>query len=212
MNLLQIVYENEEILVINKPCGLAVQGGKGISSSVDALLSEQCGYKVYLVHRLDKETAGLLIIAKNSQAAHKWTNLIASKKIVKKYQALCFGAFFNQSGSFDVPVKNKKIVKSAKTEYRVLKTGILSGVDQPVSLVSLRLETGRMHQIRIHLAQNKTPIIGDDKYGDFKLNKLIKKSNGVKKLHLAAIHLEIPGKTIEIPIPAHMVKTVELLD
>ena len=74
MNKLQILFENEEIRIINKPCGLAVQGGKDVKTSVDTELAMQTGEKIYPVHRLDKETAGILVTAKNPKSATKWTN------------------------------------------------------------------------------------------------------------------------------------------
>ena len=85
MNKLQILFENDEIRVINKPQGLAVQGGKDVKTSVDTELALQTGEKIYPVHRLDKETCGILVTAKNPQAATKWTNLIGSKQVKKQY-------------------------------------------------------------------------------------------------------------------------------
>lgn len=212
MNSIPIIYENDEILVINKACGLAVQGGKNVTASVDVVLSKQCGYKVFLVHRLDKDTAGLLIVAKSAQAATKWTNIIASKQIVKEYEAICFGEFSEQKGVFLTSVEHKGIAKDARTQFEVVKTGAIKDTGQFFSLVKLQLETGRMHQIRIHLAQNGTPIAGDDKYGNFKLNKQMRKTIGIKKLHLAAVCLIFSDQKIKIPLPMHMLKTLTLLD
>ena len=192
MNKLQILFENDEIRVINKPQGLAVQGGKDVKTSVDTELALQTGEKIYPVHRLDKETCGILVTAKNPKAATKWTNLIGSKQVKKQYHALCFGKFEKQSGKFDLSVNEKGIEKNALTYYKVLSCSEqISFSENPdekfcFSLVELTLETGRMHQIRKHLAQNKTPILADDKYGDFKLNKLIKKQFGIKRLMLLA--------------------------
>ena len=104
MNKLQILFENDEIRVINKPQGLAVQGGKDVKVSVDTELALQTGEKIYPVHRLDKETCGILVTAKSPKAATKWTNLIASKKVKKTYHALCFGKFEKLSGKFDLSV------------------------------------------------------------------------------------------------------------
>ena len=91
MKEIPIIYENNEILIVNKRAGLAVQGGEGVKNPLDSLLSEQLGAKVYPVHRLDKETSGLLVVAKTSAAAHLWTGIIASGQVKKEYQALCFG-------------------------------------------------------------------------------------------------------------------------
>ena len=199
MNKLEIVYQNENIYIINKPSGLATQGGKGITHSVDTLLAQQVGQKIFLVHRLDKETEGLLIVAKDSKSASVWTDLIASKEITKTYNALCVGILPQENGFISEPITHKGITKEAKTSFSVIstmtKTIELQETTEeiPLSLVKLQLSTGRMHQIRIHLAKNGTPIAGDDKYGDFKANKKLRKI-GVKKLQLAAVQLEIPLK------------------
>ena len=227
MNKLQILFENDEIRVINKPQGLAVQGGKDVKTSVDTELALQTGEKIYPVHRLDKETCGILVTAKNPKAATKWTNLIGSKQVKKQYHALCFGKFEKQSGKFDLSVNEKGIEKNALTYYKVLSCSEeITFSENPsekiyFSLVELTLETGRMHQIRKHLAQNKTPILADDKYGDFKLNKLIKKQFGIKRLMLLAKILMInstedkkifgtDGK-IEVEYPDYFLQAMEKL-
>ena len=202
MNKLEIVYQNDNIYIINKPSGLATQGGKGITHSVDTVLAQQVGQKVHLVHRLDKETAGLLIVAKDSKSASIWTDLIATKEITKTYNALCVGILPQKSGFISDPIIQKGITKNAQTYFKVLSTVIkpieASEVteDYSLSLVELQLSTGRMHQIRIHLAKNGTPIAGDDKYGDFKANKKLRKT-GIKKLQLAAVQLDIPVKYLD---------------
>ena len=227
MNKLQILFENDEIRVINKPQGLAVQGGKDVKTSVDTELALQTGEKIYPVHRLDKETCGILVTAKNPKAATKWTNLIGSKQVKKQYHALCFGKFEKTSGKFDLSVNEKGIEKNALTYYKVLSCSEqISFSENPdekfcFSLVELTLETGRMHQIRKHLAQNKTPILADDKYGDFKLNKLIKKQFGIKRLMLLAKILminstedkKIIGKDgkIEVEYPNYFLQAMEKL-
>ena len=227
MNKLQILFENDEIRVINKPQGLAVQGGKDVKTSVDTELALQTGEKIYPVHRLDKETCGILVTAKNPKAATKWTNLIGSKQVKKQYHALCFGKFEKTSGKFDLSVNEKGIEKNALTYYKVLSCSEqISFPENPdekfcFSLVELTLETGRMHQIRKHLAQNKTPILADDKYGDFKLNKLIKKQFGIKRLMLLAKILminstedkKIIGKDgkIEVEYPNYFLQAMEKL-
>lgn len=227
MNKLQILFENDEIRVINKPQGLAVQGGKDVKVSVDTELALQTGEKIYPVHRLDKETCGILVTAKSPKAATKWTNLIASKKVKKTYHALCFGKFEKLSGKFDLSVIEKGLEKKALTYYNVLSCSEeITFSENPsekiyFSLVELTLETGRMHQIRKHLAQNKTPILADDKYGDFKLNKLIKKQFGIKRLMLLAKILMInstedkkifstDGK-IEVEYPDYFLQAMEKL-
>lgn len=202
-----IVYENDEILIINKAAGVAVQGGEGVAHPLDDVLSQELGYRVHLVHRLDKETAGLLVIAKTAQAARAWTALIAGKQVKKEYNAVCF----------NVPVINGKrlqIGESATIRASVEKNGkkqdaithvtlrkqwaVPAGEGSEMlefSLLQLTLGTGRMHQLRIHLAGTGSPIVGDDRHGDFKRNKLARKCCGAKLLMLAATRLTVPVTT-----------------
>ena len=98
MNNIPIVYENDEILIINKPVGLSVQGGEGIVSSVDTVLPTQLGYKVFLVHRLDKETAGIMVYAKSSKSAASLSKQIEQNSIRKHYYAVVKGSPEEKSG------------------------------------------------------------------------------------------------------------------
>lgn len=209
--MIPIIYENDEIIIINKPAGLAVQGGAGLVHSVDRDFSEQLGYKIYLVHRLDKDTAGLMVVTKNPVAAGKWTKLIASKIVRKEYAALCAGRMPSKSGVIREEIIQHGDTKAAVTHYSVEKEWTVpyeneNGADEiPLCLIRLQLETGRMHQIRIHLAKNNCPIAGDDQHGNFKLNKLLKKVCGIKKLQLASVKLTLPldncERVFEIPLP-----------
>lgn len=214
---LPIVYENKEIILINKPAGIAAQGGSGIKHSVDTILPEQLGYPVYLVHRLDRATSGLLLIAKESHYAAKWTNLITSKEVKKEYAAFCIGTPPKQEGYIDQIISHKGQDKTAGTHYTVISLFQPSSKDFSVPLMSqnlifsllhLQLDTGRMHQIRIHLSKNNCPIAADDKYGNFKLNKEIKKYLKIKTLMLCAKKISIPidgkNQNFEIPYPPHM--------
>jgi 23S rRNA pseudouridine955/2504/2580 synthase len=190
---IDILYEDDEIILINKPQGLAVQLGATLKVSVDTLLPEQLGYPVYLVHRLDKDTAGILIIAKTPQAANKWTKLVAGPQVKKTYNAICSGCPETTHGIIDECIMQKDVKKTARTEYSVLKT--VKKEDGCVfSLVQFILDTGRMHQIRIHCAKKNFPILMDDKYGNYKINKQIKKQYGIKKMQLASIELSLPVK------------------
>ena len=202
MNSIAILYENDEIYVINKPAGLAVQGGQGVSHSLDEDFSKQVGSKVYLVHRLDKDTYGLMIVAKNPAAANKWTKLIGSKVAVKEYVAVCAGTLKQKKGVIREDVVQHGETKAAVTNYEVEKewdltvpANLETGTPEQkihMSQIRLRLETGRMHQIRIHLAKQGCPIAGDDQHGNFKINKLLKKHFKIKSLQLCSQRLTIP--------------------
>ena len=195
--LIPIVYEDDEIILINKKSGLASQGGVGVGKSVDTELAAQIGQKVYLCHRLDKDTSGLLLCAKTPAAANKWSRLVGEKSVKKEYLALCFGQPKNPSGKISLPIKEKGQSKSAVTYYEkaqlsdfLREEAEASNLD--VCLMKLTLATGRTHQIRIHLSQSELPIIGDDKYGDFSLNKAAKRDMGLKRLCLCAFRLTLP--------------------
>ncbi|MCQ2573157.1 MAG: RluA family pseudouridine synthase [Treponema sp.] len=202
MTQVPVLYENEEIYIINKPSGVAVQGGSGISHPLDEEFAKQVGQKVHLVHRLDKDTAGLMIVAKTPQAASKWTKLISSKQVQKTYTAYCFGSLSKKKGVINDTVIQHGENKVAVTNYQVLEEFDVSVVTQSeegeksqnikVSKISLELQTGRMHQIRIHLSKNNCPIIGDDTHGNFKLNKLFKKVYKIKNLQLYSTRLAVP--------------------
>jgi 23S rRNA pseudouridine955/2504/2580 synthase len=211
--MIPIIYENDEIIIINKPAGLAVQGGQGVVHSVDRDFAEQLGYKIYLVHRLDKDTSGLMIVAKTPLAAGKWTKLIGSKIARKEYLALCAGKMPSKSGVIKEEVIQHGDSKAAVTHYQVEKEWTVpyeneeGGGEIPLCLIRLQLETGRMHQIRIHLEKNGCPIAGDDQHGNFKMNKLLKKVCKIKRLQLAAVKLTIPleGKERIFEVPASFI-------
>ena len=213
--MIPIIYEDSEIFVINKRQGLAVQGGAGISHSVDSDLAAQVGQKIYLVHRLDKETSGLLVCAKNPRAAAKWTRILGEKAAEKEYKALCFGAMKNPRGKISSDIVERGVKKRAETFYETEKVFEIpsegaddgfenrdgknteskvpaGGLPRKISLLRLRLGTGRTHQLRIHLAAEGVPICGDDKHGDFSANRLLKKKFGIKRLCLCAFRLTLP--------------------
>lgn len=209
MKQIEILYQDDEIFVINKPSGLAVQGGQGVTHSLDRDFAEQAGQPVFLVHRLDKDTAGLMVVAKNAAAASKWTKLAGSGEVKKVYEAVCIGRITPEKGIIRESLVQHGTVRDAVTHYEVVSKWIVNGGDgsEPVPMEKLRLvlETGRMHQIRIHLAGKGCFIAGDDKHGDFKMNKLLKKCCGIKRLLLASVSIDIPVRgerkvfTISLP-------------
>lgn len=223
MNSIPILYDNDEIFIINKPAGLAVQGGEHISHSLDVDFAKQVGQKVYLVHRLDKDTCGLMIVAKNPQSANKWTKLISSKEVKKQYYAICCGKINPSKGKITEVLEQHGQKKNAVTDYQVVKEWTVSYTDENnevntihMTNIQLVLETGRMHQIRIHLSKQNCPIAGDDQHGNFKLNKKLKKILKIKQLLLCSQKLYVPlnGKIqcFEVPLPDHMIFENHYLD
>ena len=195
MNPIPIIYQNSEIFIINKKAGMPVQGGEKITHSLDEEFAKQVGQKVYLVHRLDKDTSGLMIVAKTPQAAAKWTKLIATKEVKKEYIAVCAGSLKQKKGEITEDIIQHGQSKRAVTHYQVEKEWQVEreGEDPiPMCQIRLLLETGRMHQIRIHLAKQGCPIAGDDQHGNFKLNKILRKAAGIKNLQLFSVKLSLP--------------------
>ena len=201
---LPILYEDEDVFVLNKPAGLAVQGGKNVTRSLDALLEAHFSPRPLLVHRLDQDTSGVILAAKHKAAAALFTKIIGDRRVKKTYLAVCKKSpLLKLRGVVDETITVKGGPKKAVTHYRII-AGAETG---DFALVELTLETGRMHQIRRHLSALGTPVIGDDKYGDFALNKQVKKERRVKHLLLHSARITFPAKTacvtIEAPIPPY---------
>jgi 23S rRNA pseudouridine955/2504/2580 synthase len=199
------LYEDDEILVLDKPSGLPSQPGEGVRLSVVEAVERDFGFRPYLVHRLDKETAGCLIVARTAAAASAWSRLVESRELGKTYRALVSGAPAAPSGSFSEPVPTRGGEKSARTSWRLLGSfGGDPGEAARFSYLELELGTGRTHQIRIHLASHGFPILGDDRHGDFGLNKALRKEAGLKRLLLVAWSLTLPGgRLVRASLPPH---------
>ena len=208
--MLSSLYEDDEILVIDKPAGLASQPGEGVRVSVLEAVERDFGFRPYLVHRLDKETAGCLVVARTSQAASKWTGFLESRELRKTYREVVSGEPSAESGRFDEPVRglagDRKAARPALTEWRLVASfGASQGEAPRFSYLELVLGTGRTHQIRLHLASHGLPILGDDRHGDFALNKRLKAERGLRRLLLVAWSLELPGGAlVRAPAPEHL--------
>ena len=217
---LRILFENDSCLILDKPSGLAVQGGEGVSVSLDSILSEQYPLRPLLVHRLDKDTYGVILVAKTKEAAAGFSALFAGgqakngRALVKQYLGVCSGIPSQEQGVIrqKLEIRGKRGLRSEKeseTHYKLLSASDAGGI--PCSLLELELGTGRMHQIRRHLARIAHPLLGDDKYGDFSLNKKLRKLCGLKHLLLHASRLVIPpvppfipeGLDISAPLPEY---------
>ncbi|WP_284360209.1 RluA family pseudouridine synthase [Candidatus Phycosocius spiralis] len=172
-----LIYEDSALLAFNKPSGLAVQGGSGIAIDFDFLLgafANRKGHRPKLVHRLDRETSGLLIVAKTSPAAAHLSAQFASRSLSKRYLALVAGEVAETRGEIALPLvkinsggldlmrparENDQDPQAARTDYRVLAKSVAA------SLIEAAPHTGRMHQIRVHMAAFGHAILGDTKYG-----------------------------------------------
>jgi 23S rRNA pseudouridine955/2504/2580 synthase len=211
-----ILYEDDSLLVLNKPTGYAVHGGSGIDSGIiEALRLLNPGQKfLELVHRLDRDTSGCLLIAKKRSALRVLHEQFRSDKITKTYKAVLAGQWARKKLIIDQPLlKNiskggermvviSKIGKASQTLFRRLQ--LFAGA----TLVEASPITGRTHQIRVHAAFMNHPIIGDERYGFADINKSYK-AKGYKKLLLHAETLQfthpISGKTLAISadLPQH---------
>lgn len=202
--MIQKLYEDAEILVLDKPAGLAVQPGAGVRVSLLDAVERDYGFRPFLVHRLDKETAGCIIVAKDSRSASRWSREIESKSLRKVYRAVVRGSLEGESGRLEAPIQVRGEALPASTDWRLLGRFGPEG-EEGYSYLELRLGTGRTHQIRLHLAQAGVPILGDDLHGDFRLNKRLRKELGLKHLLLLAYRLELPGgKSLLASVPPYL--------
>jgi len=186
---LDIIYEDSTCIVINKPAGLAAQGGKGVGVSLDSILAENWPERPLLVHRLDRDTSGLILVAKNKEAARRFSRLLGEERaVIKRYLAVCKGSPPEPEGVIRAELDVRGAAKCSETRYRLLS----ASADGEFSLLELELGTGRMHQIRRHLAMAGNPVLGDDKYGDFNLNRHLRKTLKLRNLLLHASRLIVP--------------------
>jgi 23S rRNA pseudouridine955/2504/2580 synthase len=226
-----VLYKDENIIVVNKPSGLAVQGGTKITRNLDDMLEGlrfDAKERPKLIHRIDRDTSGALVLARSSKIAAILAKGFAEKDIEKTYWALVNGSPQPPVGFIDLPLNkiarpdnyeqvevDEEEGKYAKTEYRVI-----DSLARKFALVELKPLTGRMHQLRVHMAAIDCPIVGDHKYGGGM--KQPKNSDagtiGVEDvLHLHARRIVIPalpgGKKVDItaPLPKHMINSFEAL-
>ena len=230
-----IIYEDDALLVIDKPAGTAVHGGSGVSFGVIEQIRRARPEARYLelVHRLDKDTSGLLMIAKKRSALVKLHEAIRNDHPKKIYLALGVGKLPNDSFHVKLPLfkytgaQGEKMVRvsedgqSAHTIFRVLNRfsdGLLHQVGlSDLTFVEATLKTGRTHQIRVHLQSQDCPIAGDERYGDYQANKRLQKL-GLKRmfLHASELHLAHPltGEKLilKAPLPQELAQFVLMLE
>src|ERR1035437_3247830 len=235
---LPIIYEDEALLVVDKPSGIAVHGGSGVSFGVIEALRRQRPQANFLelAHRLDRETSGLLLVGKKRSALVALHDMFRDgsvggkgKGADKRYLVLVKGRWMDPLRSVKLPLL-KYLLDSGERRVRVAEAGKASHTIfrlvarwEHFSLLEAELKSGRTHQIRVHCAHLGFPIAGDEKYGDFTLNKALPKQ-GLKRMFLHAWKIQFPhplsgeDMALEAPLPEvltaflHKLSTKELQD
>jgi 23S rRNA pseudouridine955/2504/2580 synthase len=216
-----VLFEDEAVLAIDKPAGVAVHGGSGVSFGVieQLRMARPQAKFLELVHRLDRETSGILLIAKKRSALKHLQDQFRERETGKTYLALVTGQWPASKKVLDKPL-HKYLLDDGERRVKVVARDDPDGMksvtlvkvrsrssagadpaDKGFSLLEVTIKTGRTHQIRVHLASEGLPIVGDDKYGDFELNKTLQKQ-GLKRMFLHAWRLQfnhpVSGERIEL--------------
>jgi len=214
-----IVLEDASLLVVDKPAGVAVHGGSGVSFGViESLRAARPQAKLLeLAHRLDRDTSGLLMVAKKRVALVELHRMLRDGEVDKTYVAIVKGTPAERSFDIDEPL-HKYVSGSGERRVSVKEGGLraltrvkVTRAGKGLSQLEVRLLTGRTHQIRVHLAHAGHPIVGDDKYGDFELNRALAK-RGAKRLMLHAARLAFSHPVtkekvrLDAPMPAEMAR------
>ena len=200
-----ILFEDEQMLAIDKPAGVAVHGGSGVSFGViEQLRQARPGARMLeLVHRLDRDTSGVLLVAKKRSALTRLQDQFRDRETGKTYLALVKGQWPTNKKVIDLPLQRyllpsgvgegeRRVRIANKDDANAQRAITLVRVARLVgdySLLEVTIKTGRTHQIRVHLASQGYPIVGDDKYGDFELNKRMS-AEGLKRMFLHAWRLQ----------------------
>ncbi|HEX7232229.1 MAG TPA: RluA family pseudouridine synthase [Candidatus Binatia bacterium] len=212
---LEIIYQDDSLLVIDKPAGIAVHEGKSVRKQDSLLGMLEASYRgtdirPQLVHRLDKDTSGLLLVAKNSATAKELESRFQHGDIEKEYVSLVKGRLPLHEGNIDFPLPGRqgKPVR-ALTRYHVLRQF------SDATLVRVKIDTGRLHQIRLHFARLGYPVIMDEQHGDFTFNRRFRKQFGLRRqfLHAEKLTLQDAGKLKQwsAPLPKDLSEVLKKL-
>ena len=204
-----VIFKNEDYYIINKPSGLAVQGGTNVKINLDRILENlesNSENRPKLVHRLDKETSGILIISRNLKTTNFFGDLFKKRKIKKIYITIIHGVPKKKKGTINIPLTYNEKIYQSETDYIVVES------KNNHSIVLVKLLTGRKHQIRKHFFEIGHPILGDNKYKE-KTTKLSKANKLF--LHSYSIKFEdINGnqKFFDCDLPDYFKNRIKLLD
>ncbi len=221
----RILFENEQLLVVNKPAGLAAHGGSGIEFGlIEAMraLKPDCKY-LELAHRLDRETSGCLIIAKRRSALRSLHEQFRQRVVKKRYLTLVPGIWNKRQNLIEAPLVRNELRSGERMVEVDFKNGQPSatGFDivesfEGATLMAAMPHTGRTHQIRVHCAYVKHPVAGDEKYGDKEFNAQLK-TLGLNRMFLHAFRISFinpeDGRTlkVEAPLPPELESLLETL-
>lgn len=207
-----IIYEDDNFVIVNKPRGLLLQQDGDITHhSLDIIVSEYLGKTAMPVHRLDKDTSGICVFAKNNKAADEMGKIFNDHSQIEKHYLTLVSGQINEDGVVDAPLRKsferKKMVvtplksgaKSAITKYHPLKNY------KDYTLLDISLLTGRTHQIRAHMSYIRHHVVGDIKYGDYKINNIFKREFNFENQFLHAYKI----KFLDIKGPLNYLKNKE---
>jgi 23S rRNA pseudouridine955/2504/2580 synthase len=205
-----ILFEDEHLLAVNKPAGVAVHGGSGVSSGVIEQLRRARPEARYLelVHRLDKETSGVLLLAKKRSALVALQDQFRARDTGKRYQALVAGRWPVSLKVIDLPLlkttdaageRNVRVAAGHDDARRSITLVKVARVLPGFTLLDVTIKTGRTHQIRVHLAHSGHPIAGDPKYGDFALNRQLSRGEALAGLRFDRMFLHARELSFDHP-------------
>lgn len=218
-----IIYQDDTLLILNKPAGMAVHGGSGISFGVieglRALYPQEKSLE--LVHRLDRDTSGCLMVAKKRSQLKLLHQLLQEDQITKEYTALVRGRWNPRISTVSAPLQ-KNVLQSGERVVRVHPEGkeamsqfSIQRMFSIATLVKVKLITGRTHQIRVHATHSGHPLAGDEKYGDEKFNEQMTDFQ-LKRLflHAAQLNIQFPDRPLKVtaPLPSALQTVLQLLE
>jgi 23S rRNA pseudouridine955/2504/2580 synthase len=230
----RVLHEDQDLLAVDKPAGLAAHPGTGIEGATLVEMARDylrvpadlppTEFRPSPAHRLDRETSGVVLVAKTRKAMVRLTELFTSGEEVRKaYLALAKGKMPKEAGTIDLPLSEheqtarSKSARGVNFQEALTRWRVVSAM-KDASLLSVTIETGRTHQIRRHLEAVGHPVAGDKRYGDFAWNRAARQRWGLRRMFLHAWRLELPHPTtgsplrLEAPLPEELVEVLSRLN